>query len=64
MFNKDPNVTCAGSTFVVHDEEAIVLSFRYTVGKDEGDEEFSKKNFKWSRNAGVLKNPIIQKKTN
>jgi hypothetical protein len=61
MFNKDPNVTCAASAFVVHDEQAIVLAFRWTVGADEGAEEFSKKNFEWSRNAGVLKNPLGDK---
>uniref|UniRef100_A0A914DWM3 Fungal lipase-like domain-containing protein n=1 Tax=Acrobeloides nanus TaxID=290746 RepID=A0A914DWM3_9BILA len=40
MFNKDNSITCAGSVFVIHDEQAILLMFRWTVGNTEGIEEF------------------------
>jgi hypothetical protein len=42
LFNKNPNITCAGSVWVTHDDEAVVLTFRATTTEDEYREEISK----------------------
>lgn len=41
MFNKDPNITCAGALGVSDDDEAIILMFRGTINNDELVEENS-----------------------
>jgi hypothetical protein len=42
MFTQNnPNVTCAGSLIVSHDDSAIILMFRGTVGAPELMEEES-----------------------
>lgn len=41
LFSKNPNITCAGALVVSHDDQAIILIFRGTIGEAELDEELS-----------------------
>lgn len=40
LFHNDSSITCAGSLAVSHDDEAIIIAFRPTVGCNEYYEEF------------------------
>ena len=39
LFKTDTTVNCTGGVAVIHDEEAIMITFRGTVGGQEMNEE-------------------------